>query len=83
VKINLRIEFLNGESKEIVCSASDLVKFESKYDISIATLESNLKFTHLCFLAWSSESRTKATALDFDTWMDTISSVGASDTDPK
>lgn len=83
MKINLRIEFLNGESKEIVCSASDLVKFESKYDISIATLESNLKFTHLCFLAWSSESRNKATALDFDAWMETISSVGASDSNPK
>ena len=83
MKINLRIEFLSGESKEIICSASDLVKFESKYDISIATLESNLKFTHLCFLAWSSESRNKATALDFDAWMETISSVGASDSNPK
>lgn len=83
MKINLRIEFLSGESKEIICSASDLVKFEAMYNISIATLETNLKFTHLCFLAYASESRTKSTALEFDAWMDTISSVGASDADPK
>lgn len=83
MKINLRIEFLSGESKEISCSAADLVKFETKYDLSVTVLEKNLKFTHLCFLAWTAESRTKATNLDFDAWMDTISSVGASDKDPK
>jgi hypothetical protein len=83
LKINLRIEFANGESKEISCSASDLVKFETTYDISITVLEKNLKFTHLCFLAWTAEVRTKGTTLDFDSWMDTISSVGASEKDPK
>jgi hypothetical protein len=83
VKINLRIEFLSGESKEVSCSAADLVKFEAKYDLSVATLEKSLKFTHLCFLAWASETRSKATDKDFDSWMETISTVGASDTDPK
>ena len=83
MKINLRIEFLSGENKEISCSAADLVKFESKYDLSVAALEKSLKFTHLCFLAWASETRTKATDKDFDSWMETIATVGASDTDPK
>lgn len=83
MKINLRIEFNSGETKEIVCQAADLVKFESKFDLSVANLEKNLKFTHLCFLAWASETRTKASALDFDSWMETILSVGVSDKDPK
>lgn len=83
MKINLRIEFLSGENKEISCSAADLVKFESKYDLSVAALEKSLKFTHLCFLAWASETRTKATDKDFDSWMETIATVGASETDPK
>jgi hypothetical protein len=83
VKINLRIEFNSGEAKEIVCQAADLVKFESKFDLSVANLEKNLKFTHLCFLAWASETRTKASALDFDSWMETILSVGVSEKDPK
>ncbi len=83
MKINLRIEFNSGETKEIVCQAADLVKFESKFDLSVANLEKNLKFTHLCFLAWASETRTKASALDFDSWMETILSVGVSEKDPK
>lgn len=83
MKINLRIEFNAGEAKEVTCIAADLVKFEAKYDLSVANLEKNLKFTHLCFLAWAAESRTKATDLEFDSWMETISTVGVSDKDPK
>lgn len=83
MKINLRIVFSSGESKEITCTASDIIKFEAKYDLSVATLDTNLKFTHLCFLAWASESRTKATTAEFDSWVDTIDSVEASAVDPK
>ena len=83
MKINLRIEFNTGEAKEVTCIAADLVKFESKYDLSVATLDKNLKFTHLCFLSWAAEARTKSTDLDFDSWMETILSVGVSDKDPK
>lgn len=83
MRINLRLDYANGENKEITCNAADLVKFEMKFDLSVASLEKNLKFTHLCFLAWCAETRTKNTDKDFDAWMDTVSMVGASETDPK
>jgi len=83
LKINLRIEFVSGEEKEITCSASDIVKFESKFDLSVAVLEANVKLTHLLFLAWSSEARTKSTSKEFDVWVDDIASIKASETDPK
>lgn len=82
MKINLRIEYLSGESKEITCSASDLVKFEEKFNLSISKLDEDMKFTHLLFLAWSSETRTKQTDKDFDTWVELVSMVGAG-SDPK
>jgi len=82
LKINLRIEYLSGESKESVCSASDLVKFEEKFNLSISKLDEDMKFTHLLFLAWSSESRNKQTEKDFDAWVELVSSVGAG-SDPK
>jgi hypothetical protein len=82
LKITLRVDYLSGESKEITCSASDLVKFEDKFNLSISKLEEEMKFTHLLFLAWSSESRTKQTDKDFDTWVELVSSVGAG-SDPK
>ena len=84
MKIILQIEFSNkpGETKEVTCLASDMVKFESQFNLSIANLEKDLKITHLLFLAWASETRTKATAKPFDEWVDEVVSISASD-DPK
>ncbi len=83
MKINLRIEFVSGEEKEIVCSASDMVRFENKFDQSVAVLEANPKLTHLLFLAWASETRTKGTTKEFDVWIDDVAGVKASEQDPK
>ena len=83
MKINLRIEFVSNEEKEITCSAADIVKFESKFDLSVAVLESNVKLTYLLFLAWASEFRTKSTTKEFDVWVDDVASIKASETDPK
>ena len=84
MKINLQVEYSDkpGEPKEITCLASDMVKFESNFNISIANLEKDLKITHLLFLAWASELRTKATAEPFEKWVDGVLSVSAAD-DPK
>jgi hypothetical protein len=60
-----------------------MVKLEEKYNISIASLENNIKITHLLFLAWASESRTKATTLSFEEWVDTVESVSPSEEQKK
>jgi hypothetical protein len=83
LKINLRIEFVSGEEKEITCSASDMVKFESKFDLSVAVLEENVKLTHLLYLAYLSEFRTKSTVKEFDDWIDDVASIKASENNPK
>ena len=81
MKLNLQIQFTDkpDEVKQVVCNPSDMIKLETKYDISIASLESNIKITHLLFLAWASESRTKATTLSFEEWVDTVESVSPSE----
>lgn len=83
MKINLRILFLDGNSKEVTCSASDLVKFEDKFNISVSKIQDEVRITHLLFLAWASEFRNKATALDFAAWTEIVESVGASEINPK
>lgn len=83
MKFNLRIEFADGTSKDITCSASDLVAFEDKYNLSVAKLGDDPKLSHLLFLAYSSESRRKQTALDFTSWVDTVAGIESSDVDPK
>jgi hypothetical protein len=84
LRITLRVTFLDGTTKEVTCSASDLVKFENHFNISVSKIENDLKISYLLFLVHAAEFRTKATTLDFDSWLDLVESVGASDvSDPK
>lgn len=83
MKFVLRVEFTDGTSQEVTALASDMVAFESKFDLSIAKLEHELKLTHLLFLAWHSLKRQKQVTAEFDAWIDTVAMVGASETDPK
>jgi hypothetical protein len=83
MRINLEIEQVDGTKLEVTASAIDLVKFEEKYDISVSRLDKEMKLTHLLFLAHTSLQRQKKTALDFDAWLETVESVGASAKDPK
>lgn len=75
MQINLQITYNDGTTKGVKAVASDLVAFESKFDISIARLEQNLKLTHLLFMAWHVEKRTKQTALEFDAWIDNVEQI--------
>lgn len=83
MRIILRLEFVDGTSKEVTASAGDLVAFEREFDMSVSSLQDGTKFTHLLWLAWHSEKRRGETKADFDSWIDTVESVGGSDTDPK
>lgn len=83
MKINLQIQFEDGKSKEVVCNAADLVAFEDKFNVSISAIGAETKLSHLLFLAWHSEKRTKATDKPFDSWLETVESVGDSGSDPK
>jgi hypothetical protein len=83
MRINLNLQLNDGTELDTTASAIDLVKFEEKYDISIAKLQSQMKLTHLLWLAHASLSRQKKTTLDFESWVETVESVGASDKDPK
>jgi hypothetical protein len=79
MQINLQVTYTDGNKKTVAANASDLVAFETKFDLSIARLEQNVRLTHLLFLAWRVESRTKATALEFDAWLETVEGVEAAE----
>ena len=83
MRINLSIEQLDGTKQEVTASAIDLVRFEERYDISVSRLDKEMKLTHLLFLAHTSLKRQNKTALDFEAWLETVESVGASAKDPK
>lgn len=79
MKRHLRITFLDGSQSDAPITASDIVAFEFKFEIALDRIE---KFGHICFLAWHSQKRTKATDLDFESWLETIEIVEM-DEDPK
>jgi hypothetical protein len=75
-QLNLRIELVEGSIIDVVTSAGDLVKWESKFDLGIDKLE---KVTHLLYLAWLAVCRTNKVSTDFDSWIETVAKVEVSD----
>lgn len=72
--INLEIVFADGTTKMVSALASDLVRFEAQFNLSIASLATPM-LTHIFFLAYSAEKRMKHTDLEFEPWVDTIQIV--------
>lgn len=81
MRMQLEVEFLDGTQKEVKVIMSDMVKFESEFSLSIAKLGQEMKVTHLLWLAWSALTREKQVTTEFDTWVETVASIGA--VDPK
>lgn len=73
--IELKVTFLDGTEESVSCIAADLVAFESKFDISVARLEADVRITHLFFLAWHASKRTGKTSDEFEKWIESVSVV--------
>ena len=80
MQINLHIKFTDKTEKTITASAADLIAFEAEFNLSVAKLESEVRLTHLLYLAWHAEKRTKATTLEFNAWVETVEGVEAKET---
>lgn len=84
MKLNLRCEFLDGRVIDpIAVIMPDMLKFEEKFSLSVSALAKSEKLTHIVFLAWASLSRTKQTDKTFEDFVETVSMVSASESDPK
>lgn len=77
MEINLLLKYADQTEKTVVANAADFIAFESKFDKSIAILQSDPRLTYLLFLAWNAEKRKKETDSEFEAWTETIVSVEA------
>ena len=77
MQFNLQIAYSDGTTKDVIGKAADIVAFESKFDISMASLQNDVKLTHLMYLAWHAEHRTGGTADEFEAWLDKVDMVSA------
>jgi hypothetical protein len=77
MNINLRVTFADSTSKSVVAKAADIVAFEERFNISMASLQKDVRFTHLLFLAWHAEKRSGETKEDFEKWLDSVEAIEA------
>lgn len=70
--IDLEIKTTEG-TKKVTVGPADLIRFERKYDVAVTQFDAGtLRFEWLAFLGWSVLKRQGDTALDFDTWIDSL-----------
>lgn len=72
---DLRVIFTDGSEKVVTAIAADLVAFETKFDLSVARLQSEVRLTHLFFIAWHVLKRTGETKDEFDKWIESVNIV--------
>jgi hypothetical protein len=73
--IDLRVIFIDGSEEVVTALAADLIAFESKFDMSVAKLEKDVRLTHLFFLAWHVLKRKGKTTEEFEKWAESVSLV--------
>lgn len=76
MRMNLRVSYLDESAVVVTASAADFVALEEKYSRSVARLETDMRLTDICFLAWHALERQKKTALSFDEWVEQLDAVG-------
>jgi len=72
---DLRVIFIDGSEKVVTTIAADLVAFETKFDLSVARLQSEVRLTHLFFIAWHVLKRTGDTKDEFEKWIESVNIV--------
>lgn len=73
--IALNVVFADGKERVVHAIAADLIAFESKFDLSVAKLASDVRLTHLFFLAWHALKREGETSDEFEKWVESVSIV--------
>jgi len=72
---DLRVIFTDGTDKTVTAIAADLVAFETKFDLSVARLQQEVRLTHLFFIAWHVLKRTGDTKDEFEKWVESVNIV--------
>lgn len=76
MKLSMKVSFTDGTSKDVTARFADFVAFERTWSRSVARFEHELRLTDLAWLAWSAETRARATTAKFDPdWIGTVENV--------
>jgi len=76
MKIELKVTFVDGVTKDVDAVFADFVAFERTWNRSVTQFEKELRLTDLAWLAWNALKRAKETDKQFDPeWLVTVSEI--------
>ena len=72
----MKVDFIDGSTKELEARFADFVAFERTWNRSVTKFESELRLTDLAWIAWHVQIREKETAKQFDPeWLNDVDSL--------
>jgi hypothetical protein len=82
MKIELKVTFTDGVTKDVDAVFADFVAFERTWNRSVTQFEKELRLTDLAWLAWNALKRAKETDKQFDPdWIATVEVIEIRDED--
>jgi hypothetical protein len=75
MRLMLHVDYLDGSGADIDATAPDLLEFERKFDRSFVSIGDQTRLEWILYLCWYNQRRKEKTALDFEPWTETVSSV--------
>ena len=75
MRLDLRITYNDGSAVDTPATTADLVAFEEHFNRSVVNLQSELRLTDICWLAWRSTTRQGGTSAEFGTWLESVDGV--------
>jgi len=75
MKMDMRIIFNDGSTKDCTAIFADFVAFERTWNRSVTKFETELRLTDIAWLAWKTQIRMKNTQEQFDIWLESVETI--------
>lgn len=75
MKMEMRIIFNDGNTKECTAIFADFVAFERTWNRSVTKFETELRLTDIAWLAWKTQIRCKNIQEQFDIWLESVETI--------
>jgi len=75
MKIEMRIIFNDGTTKDCTAIFADFVAFERTWNRSVTKFEAELRLTDIAWLAWKTQIRLKNIQEQFDIWLEKVETI--------
>jgi len=75
MKMDMRIIFNDGSTKDCTAIFADFVAFERTWNRSVTKFETELRLTDIAWLAWKTQIRVKNIQEQFDIWLETVATI--------